>query len=168
MGRSYQGYARPPPGLLTSHAQGTSAVVSHSPHVLLRSPPLYISLPPSLSAVRSPGPSSLFLPFFHSALPSPPSWLPPFLARLVARLLLRLGNACVNRKVEVHTRACGNASRNAGQRSYGTTSGAFSLRFESCRTLHQTTPALGISPLSIEFSLYKEYFFRRKIYVRVR
>lgn len=74
---------RPPPEDPTSHAQGSSwsPTLHLYSSVLLR----FISLPPPWSIALSPGiplPFS-FLFFFHSALPSPPSWLlPPFLACL--------------------------------------------------------------------------------------
>lgn len=74
---------------------------------------------------------------------------------------------CVNRKVEVCTRAymCGNASRNAGQRSYGTTSGAFFLHLEFWRTLPNVVHIGNFFSLPIGFSLHKHVFVHCNIYV---
>lgn len=150
MGRSYQGYARRTPTRDVSRAR--KLVVSHSPSA----PPFYLPSSPFVRRARLVPLPFPFL-FFHSALPSPPSWLPPFLACSCVE------NACVNRKVEMHTRACGNASRNAGQRSYGTTSGTFSLRSESCRTLFlcQTIRSRReFLPRRYNFRLHEERSFR--------
>lgn len=103
-------------------AQGVCVVVPYSSVVR------FVSLPPSLSTALT---RSLYLFFFlfffiqlfpHSMAPVVASFSRAL--RLAGRVSF-LGNAWIERWRCAGARVCGNASRNAGQRSYGTTSEAF-------------------------------------------